>query len=313
MPLRCGCPAQLAQLLLLLIGSRQVSSHRDIIGSRTCRALSRLHTSERLLFVFGSADPGPLRAKTNISDWFSGHRGCFRADWMPMILVPPCHRTSFLDGDLGPGGQYVSRWGADAILDGPAPTGPLIDAAALDVRGKAIPRAHMPVPVEGTWSSTTGPSLPPSQPQTSSATPNLFMQVALQIFAPLFDPLEELWYVDIALRTDPFPMPKVRLGLVRYQPHAREDDDPREGELPVRLRVSSPVTEWVQPLPGRIVEVTCQSVKSGSVPATNIYVTVRGANGTPVHTADESGPALEIEVIRYRPINGSSPRSKNAL
>ena len=123
-----------------------------------------------------------------------------------------------------------------------------------------------------------------------------FLAVALQAFEPRFDPVEELWYINVPLRTDPLPFPRVRLGLVRYQPNAREDDLPLEGEEPVRLRVSAPVTEWAKPLPGRRATATCRQRADG---CTEVIVTVDGPSAMPNDQAG-ANPDMVVEVIRFR-------------
>jgi hypothetical protein len=162
----------------------------------------------------------------------------------------------FYDEDLGPGGPYVTRWGADPLVSDDVsqdrfPTGPLIDPSRLSSEGERIPRAFMPIPISNqTWApSDKSDSKQPEKANdpknaTADQTPVTYMAVGLQAFEPRFDPIQELWYVNVALKTDPLPFPRVRLGLVRYQAHAREDDVPFEGSEPVRLRVSTPVKEW---------------------------------------------------------------------
>lgn len=246
----------------------------------------------------------------------------------------PIPKLELLDGDLGPGGQYVSRWGADPIMRGAAPAGPLLTPSIVQGHGgETVGTAFMPVPVEGPWSSagqdnlskqtTVGPETAqnqaPSQP--SKASPSEYLAVSLCTFTPLFDPSEELWYVDLALRTGPYPMPRMRLGLVRYQPNAREDFEVIDGGTPTRLRVSTPVAEWIQPLPGRSVEATCQQSTDGK--QTKVFVTVKGPFAFPDQTADEAvtsvdpaspfdgtRPALEIELIRHQPGDASKPPSE---
>ncbi|MGY4505796.1 hypothetical protein ACVWYH_009753 [Bradyrhizobium sp. GM24.11] len=246
----------------------------------------------------------------------------------------PIPELALQDGDLGSGGQYVSRWGADPIMKGRAPVGPLLTPAVVQGRGvETIGTAFMPIPVEGPWSSAgqgntsrqtiVGPETAQNQAPSlpSKASPAEYLAVALCTFSPLFDPSEELWYVDLALKTDPFPMPRMRLGLVRYQPHAREDFEISDGGTPTRLRVSTPVAEWIQPLPGRTVEATCQHSADGK--QTKVFVTVKGPFALPDQTADETvasvnpaspfdgtRPALEIELIRHQPGDASKPPSE---
>jgi hypothetical protein len=240
---------------------------------------------------------------------------------------------------LGREGQYVSRWGADPIMKGKTPLGPLLIPDVVQGDGESVGTAFMPIPVEGPWSPVTAgnavkqtATTQSGDVQTGSATkppkasPAEYLAVALRTFSPLFDPVEELWYVDVALKTDPYPMPRVRLGLVRYQPHAREDFDTPDGGTPTTLRVSTPVAEWIQSLPARIVEVTYQEAKvrsgngKGVETQTKVFVTVKGPFPLPDQTSEETPvtvdpakdfegtrPALEIELIRHQPEAGSRP------
>lgn len=228
---------------------------------------------------------------------------------------------AFYDDDLGPGGGYITRWGADPLVgsDVSTPkfaTGPLFDPGALPDDGHRVSRAFMPIPIAGNdWATDApaetqgakkaqaakdtkdvkaakeGEAKPPSDMQ-----PNAFLAVALHAFEPRFDPVEELWYFNLAIRSDPLPFPRVRLGIVRYQPNAREDDVPPEGSEPVRLRVSTPTTEWVKPLPGRKATATCRPRADKS---TEIFVVVSGPAPIPEKGENVTQEML-VEVIRYR-------------
>src|SRR3984893_2609485 len=139
-----------------------------------------------------------------------------------------------------------------------------------------------------------------SKNATAEQTPVSFMAVALQAFEPRFDPIRELWYFHVTLKTDPLAFPRVRLGLVRYQPHAREDDIPFEGSEPVRLRVSTPVKEWVKPLPGRRATVTYHPIDKGRFELT---VVVDGPSTDPT-AENRVRPRMVVEVIRHRMLEG---------
>jgi hypothetical protein len=229
-------------------------------------------------------------------------------------------RPEFFDDDLGPGGGYVTRWGADPLVGNDVskfPTGPLFDPARLPDDGVLVPRAFMPVPVAGSdWATDAaaepkdtkaGSSVPQAKP-AENAPPNTFLAVALHAFAPKFDPVEELWYVNLLIRTDPLPFPRVRLGLVRYQPQAREDDVPPEGDEPVRLRVSTPTTEWVKPLPGRKATATCRRRSDGN---TEIVVVVDGPAAVP-GKEEQVEQDMYVEIIRHRR-DGESTQEETAI
>jgi hypothetical protein len=240
----------------------------------------------------------------------------------------------FADDDLGPGGKFVTRWAADAHRDGPLPKGPLIPAHRLQLAGGGRVRdAFMPLPIDGAAppsrsapdlnarapgeTTTAAPlgganqavlaSALPTKAASSSNTatvgteqaPTDFLEVALLVAQPLFDPREELFYVYLSIDTRPYPMPHVRLGLVRYQEHAREDRQSLGNDDPVRLRVSTPVTEWVQPLPHRTVTATCQML----LDTTKVTVVLSGPSAW--HLDGGAGaPAVEMEIVRHKPAQG---------
>lgn len=230
-------------------------------------------------------------------------------DWFPVDPLTP-EGPEFYDDDLGPGGGYVTRWGADPLVGNDVsvskfPTGPLFDPSRLSEDGLRVSRAFMPIPVAGNdWATDAAGETKDAMGAKEDAEakppetdpPNAFLAVALHAFEPKFDPVEELWYVNLAIRTDPLPFPRVRLGLVRYQPHAREDDTPQEGSEPVRLRVSTPTIELVKPLPGRKATATCRRRTDGN---TEIVVVVNGAAALPEGDQSVTQEML-VEVIRYR-------------
>lgn len=220
---------------------------------------------------------------------------------------------AFYDEDLGLGGPYITRWGADPLVGDRVdhdkfPRGPFIDPSRLSSDGERIPRAFMPVPISNrTWAPTDQTDAKQQDqagnPKNATAeqTPITFMAVALQAFEPRFDPIRELWYFHVTLKTDPLAFPRVRLGLVRYQPHAREDDIPFEGSEPVRLRVSTPVKEWVKPLPGRKATVTYHPIDKGRFELT---VVVDGPSTNPSPKSGGVRPHMVVEVIRHRMLEG---------
>lgn len=215
-------------------------------------------------------------------------------------------RPEFYDEDLGPGGAYVTRWAADPLTgDNVAtakfPTGPLVDPARLSDHGLRVPRALMPVPVAGeSWAPLE--TMPDKDgPKAVDKPPAQFLAVALQAFEPRFDPITELWYIEVVLKTDPLAFPRVRLGLVRYQPNAREDDTPLEGSEPVRLRVSTPVKEWVKPLPGRRATATCRPRADGKI---EIVVVVDGPLADPAENSKGIQAHMVVELFRHTSSGG---------
>jgi len=76
------------------------------------------------------------------------------------------------------------------------------------------------------------------------------LNVGLILFTPRFNMEEEYWYADVDLGPRQASDPFVRLGLVRYQPNTA-----------AALRVSNPVTQWIQLLPERKVTVVSKKDK----------------------------------------------------
>jgi hypothetical protein len=174
----------------------------------------------------------------------------------------------FSDEDLGPGGAYISRWGADPIHDAgemtwfmhprafrdlPDWTVTALDSIAAErqdtgvlwpedkeerYKPRLVENVLMPIPGDDPSKSDTtaggdagnngtGGEAKPKEPD--------FMLVSLLTYAPRFDVESETWYVDVEIDPGTAPDPFLRLGLVRFQPHANR-----------RIQVSYPVAEWIQ-------------------------------------------------------------------
>ena len=214
------------------------------------------------------------------------------------------------DLDLGPGGAYVSRWGADPTKGGIRSLEWIMPPSAFaDLQGAAyhmanppdgvkpfdilandedeivyVPRASMPLPVDRTTDI----------PEAKKAVPDR-LTVALLTYRPRFDIDSETWFVDVAIRPGATPDPFVRLGLVRYQPNA-----------PYELRVSQPVIEWAQILNARTVTV---SVDKNAPKRVSVVVSGAGkrfaARGDRGHDATRidhwmGRPLMKISVLRRR-------------
>ncbi|WP_017965252.1 hypothetical protein [Rhizobium leguminosarum] len=172
------------------------------------------------------------------------------ADW-------PWRSEYFTDADLGPGGEFITRWGSDPIhetgsltwfmhagafkdLDDWRPTA--IDSIQSEpedsgrlwpeedrYKPRLVENVLMPIPEnEGKHEADAG----------SAARDTKFMLVSLITYAPRFDVDMEQWYVDVEIDPGVGPDPFLRLGLVRFQPHANR-----------RMQVSFPTAEWTQ-IPG---------------------------------------------------------------
>jgi hypothetical protein len=117
-------------------------------------------------------------------------------------------------------------------------------------------RAHDPTYVSCVKMPVTVAKPQGSADGTSDANAAVtFMQVALLTFEPYFDIEAEEWFVDVAMdaarATDPF----IRLGLVRYQPNAVDDE----------LQVSTPVRVWTQLPPRRTLSVQHRTANHGDI------------------------------------------------
>lgn len=294
--------------------------------------------------VAGTVTTG-IERSTIVRVWMSGGWWSSGEDerlgvvfWPPNIIATgPLHddtlneilRVEFLDSDLGSGGSYVTRWGANAQRDGPAPTEPLMLPSAFGYRSgrsasdtegdvRFVRKCYMPLPLEGAPElvlggaaeqhnvpaadrerdaprSLRGPEAAASNAEDGPQASGEFFPVALLTYAPRYHHEEKLWFVDLAIGADSLALPRIRLGLVRYQEHAREDDEAVEGEEPVRLRVSIPVREWIEPLPGRRAQATTTRLPN----AARVAITLEGPTSLRLD-AQQGGPAIRMELRRRR-------------
>ena len=207
---------------------------------------------------------------------------------------------AFSDSDLGPGGEFTTRWGADPIREGQRPKGWLIPATAfLDLydsqSGAELERnVLMPIPRK--------PDAAGNNTQTGSAAGREFMLVSLLTYEPRFDIDYERWYIDVRIDAGEVPEPFIRLGLVRFQKHARPE-----------LQVSAPIAEWVPVMqrrnvcvnvpfpadPKRVeltIEVTTPALYEGSAPRFDL-------NSDEPNTAG-SAPFMRAYVLRTDKLSG---------
>ena len=180
---------------------------------------------------------------------------------------PDWRRGFFTDADLGAGGPFITRWGADPIhpegelswfiglnsfKDLPYWKATAIDSIAAEdkdtgllwpeediYRPRLVENVLMPLPKTSENAGGTDGNVEPATLQRQQ-----FMMVSLLTYAPRFDVDSERWYVDVEIDPGNSPDPFLRLGLVRFQPHASRE-----------LQVSFPTTEWVQ-IVGRQRDVT---------------------------------------------------------
>ena len=190
--------------------------------------------------------------------------------------------ADFEDEDLGPGGKFTTRWGADPIRANADPTGPFVPsevfidlpaegASDSDIGfepGVKIPlvdlreedeKEQAKLGVEG--ANPGADAVSAEKPKTKSYDT---LTAALMTYEPRFDVESEKWFVDIALNPGSVVEPFMRFGLVRYQHNALDN-----------LGVSAPVAVWAQIPPTRTVEVFA-SMENGDV---RVKVQVSGNAG----------------------------------
>ncbi len=148
---------------------------------------------------------------------------------------------NFEDEQLGPGGRFITRWGADPIRLTQQESGPLIPFNSFADLDEPVPGQPKPVRVNNVMMPVTDGDAGNGKEEKVSS----FMQVGLIAYEPRFDVDKEEWFVDFKLTAGQMAEPFVRLGLVRYQPHTRED-----------LQLSFPVVQWAQLLPKRTASIT---------------------------------------------------------
>lgn len=158
------------------------------------------------------------------------------------------------DADLGAGGAWVTRWGADPTL------------AQGGVQGWLLSRDNFPGVITGADFSKPPAEHPrdavlienvlmPVPADADAAElrvaqpPGGFMTVSLITYTPRFDADQENWYVDLYVDPCGAVYPQVRLGLVRYQPNAKAE-----------LQVSEPIVEWARIMPDRTLSATAKYV-----------------------------------------------------
>ena len=209
------------------------------------------------------------------------------------------HYSTFDDDDLGPGGQFVTRWGSDPIRRGPVQIGWFMPLEAFcdalpDVSGKLkagveLARSvQIPVPHgQDDDNDDNGTNIPGNGQQNPQRT----LTVSLLTYEPKFDVTEECWYVDAEISPLAFAYPFVRLGLVRYQRHA-----------PMEWQVSEPVVEYIQLMPQRNVVITVekpQSASSGHPVRVDVYGP--GSDVVELDADDRDAAGLKVESL-HRPV-----------
>lgn len=231
------------------------------------------------------------RAKSQDGGWFSSGEGEQLAVilWPPDLFNPSSNtnvqdniedgtqeRFSTTNFDLGVGGKYVSRWGSDPIrVGGEAPSW-LIPRRALEENLRAgsarfvdylDPGVDTPSDHEIKLNPVLMPVPTPDSNSTAlpiNASPIPPMPVCLLCFDPIYDPVENLWYVDIAVDPGLIAAPFVRLGVARFQEHSLRG-----------LEVSEPTTIQFRLEPYRRIQVYARAKAPGD-PGWPIEIRVSG-------------------------------------
>jgi hypothetical protein len=162
------------------------------------------------------------------------------------------------DDDLGPGGAFVTRLGADPIVHtahghgAPSGGGPADHAAWRHVEmGAFLPLSAFPdlTRLEGDPNRAAYVpvvQMPVTEEAARAARPVSaeMMTVGLITYVPRFDAEAEEWFVEVELAQTRLPWPFLRMGLVRYQPATAP-----------ALQVSRPSVAWIQVPPRRTLHV----------------------------------------------------------
>jgi hypothetical protein len=197
-----------------------------------------------------------------------------------------------LEEDLGPAGRFVSAWGLDPI------------------RGWATTESNSRLPIfiqRDAFRTTSNPALwhprvlMPVAGAESGTSIETFAQVSLLSYKPRFDLREDLWYLDIDVDVGLTPEPFIRLGVVRYQPNARED---KSGVTTGSrgIRCSPPSVAWAQVMPFRRLAATWVRSSNG----TEVSAVLSGP-GALAQKEPKPTPAVRFRVVKYRAATGRAP------
>ncbi|WP_456822988.1 hypothetical protein [Bradyrhizobium sp. USDA 4502] len=230
--------------------------------------------------------------------------------------------TEFQDGDLGPGGSWVTRWGADPTrISGDPHTGWLLSrnnfpqakwppepiAVKAKAGGKSLPALYPErdpfLPNDADWAKRPADAprdaalaqnvlmpLPSDEDDADKGKkPVRFMTVALVTYEARFDAEREEWYADIEIDVPQAPWPFVRLGLVRFQPHA-----------PRHLQVSEPVAEWIQVMPRREAQAVVEEFGDTTIICVKVTgaASARGDHGVTPERASTQPPLMRVVLLR---------------
>jgi hypothetical protein len=174
----------------------------------------------------------------------------------------------FKDEQVGPGGTFITRWGGD-----PA-------------KHDAAQQSRYLIPLKSFADRPGGPTAGPDNPHAPTFVPDVdvpyfkseegkdddgeqpegYFRCGLLTYEPCFDIDREQWFVDINIVPEYTPNQFVRLGLVRFQPHAISNE----------LRCSKPVAVWSQLMPQRQISCSLEPSTAAAKPGRHVKVKVTG-------------------------------------
>ncbi|MBY0613394.1 MAG: hypothetical protein K2P80_14540 [Beijerinckiaceae bacterium] len=191
--------------------------------------------------------------------------------------------ADYTDDMLGPGGKFVTRWGADPIREAPASLGPFMSEHAF----KDIPASNKPGR-DPSYVPFVDIPIVSDDKLGADMTPATVLTAGLITYEPCFDVVSERWYVDVALNPGVVPglvEPFVRFGLVRYQAHAIKG-----------LNASTPVVAWGQVLPLRDAKAWWEAVPQPDRPGC-IQVQVAGRTASRRDEQGARSPRMRVTLV----------------
>ena len=185
---------------------------------------------------------------------------------------------AFIEKELKKGTGFITRSGTDPIRLGGSPTqGLFVAREAFRYERSNDPDGHGVVEV-----GRVAMPLPLAETGGEQQT----LDVSLLTFKPLFDPVDECWYVDVEIAARDMPDGWMRFGLVRYQPHAMKGE-----------HVSEPTVAWTQILPARRARVETSDTGNGTQ---SVVLTVEGV-GSLASEPDSDLSSADVDLMQ-RPV-----------
>ncbi|NTF59414.1 hypothetical protein G6L12_31355 [Agrobacterium rhizogenes] len=237
--------------------------------------------------------------------------------WPPQVLDGSPDRLDqatldlFQEEDLGPVGRYVTAWGRDPIrpLDkSAAPGGFMLSPSVFPADPSTLGADGVVLPA---WQPTVLVPIVDTDDDTKTETSAF---CGLRTFPVSYDPDRGgHWFLDLEPDLPSVSDGFLRLGLVRWQPHARLDTT-RDGGKISSIRCSPPSVAWAPVAPRRTLSVAAAAAPSSSKasPRTQITVQLRGPGAFP---APEPWPSIlvRIRIIEVEGTEAFVARDENGL